>query len=143
VIPNRLSSPTGYVGKGQNNRPSAVGVRVLPHSPRPTHSSHTYQFRRRQRPKGRDGILSTLDVLIQVLNIAKGACGIPPAQVVFGSARGRAPDYDSGTFVTTIRRRTLNSGLFRTRWPTIPLQLQRGDMFLAESFLLGEVTNSF
>ena len=39
-----------------------------------------------QRQKGRDGALSTLDVLIQVLTIAKGACGIPPAQVAFGSA---------------------------------------------------------
>ena len=39
-----------------------------------------------QRPKDRDGALSTLDVLIQTLNFAKGACGIPPAQVVFASA---------------------------------------------------------
>ena len=39
-----------------------------------------------QRPKGRDGDISTLDMLIQTLNVAKGACGIPPAQIVFGSA---------------------------------------------------------
>jgi hypothetical protein len=38
-----------------------------------------------QRPKGRDGVLSTLDVVIQTLNLAKDACGIPPAQAVFGS----------------------------------------------------------
>ena len=39
-----------------------------------------------QQPDGRDGVISTLDVFIQVLNIARGACGIPPAQVAFGSA---------------------------------------------------------
>ena len=39
-----------------------------------------------QQPKGRDGVISTLDVFIPVLNIAKDACGIPPAQVAFGSA---------------------------------------------------------
>ena len=39
-----------------------------------------------QRPTGRDGVLSTLDVLIQALNLAKDTCGIPPAQVAIGSA---------------------------------------------------------
>ena len=39
-----------------------------------------------QRPEGRDHVLPTLDVLIQVLSIAKDTCGIPPAQVAFGSA---------------------------------------------------------
>jgi hypothetical protein len=39
-----------------------------------------------QQLKGRDGLLSTLDVSIQALNIAKDACGIPPAQIAFGSA---------------------------------------------------------
>ena len=39
-----------------------------------------------QRPKGRDGALSTLDVIIQTLTLAKDTCGIPPAQVAFGSA---------------------------------------------------------
>ena len=37
-------------------------------------------------PKGRDLALPTLDVFIQVLSIAKDTCGIPPAQVAFGSA---------------------------------------------------------
>ena len=37
-----------------------------------------------QRPEGR--VLPTLDVFIQVLSIAKDTCGIPPAQVAFGSA---------------------------------------------------------
>jgi hypothetical protein len=39
-----------------------------------------------QQPKGRDAVLATLDLFIQALNIAKDACGIPPAQVAFGSA---------------------------------------------------------
>jgi hypothetical protein len=49
-----------------------------------------------QRPKGHDHVLPTLDVFIQDLNIAKDACGIPPAQIAFGSA---------GTLLTTIRVR--------------------------------------
>jgi hypothetical protein len=36
--------------------------------------------------KGRDVVLPTLDVLIQALDIAKDACGIPPAQIALGSA---------------------------------------------------------
>jgi hypothetical protein len=39
-----------------------------------------------QQQKGRDGVLSTLDVFIQALNVAKDSCGIPPAQIAFGSA---------------------------------------------------------
>ena len=39
-----------------------------------------------QHPKGRDGALSALDVLIQVLTLAKDTCGVPPAQVALGSA---------------------------------------------------------
>jgi hypothetical protein len=39
-----------------------------------------------QQQEGRDRLLSTLDVFIQVLNLAKDTCGIPPAQVAFGSA---------------------------------------------------------
>ena len=39
------------------------------------------------QPKGRDGLLSTLDVLIQALGIAKDACSaIPPAQIAISSA---------------------------------------------------------
>jgi hypothetical protein len=48
--------------------------------------------------KGRDVILPTLDVFIQALNIAKDACGIPPAQIALGSA---------GTLLTMIRVRFL------------------------------------
>ena len=39
-----------------------------------------------QPPRGRDGALSTLDTLIQVLSLAKDTCGIPPAQIALGSA---------------------------------------------------------
>ena len=39
-----------------------------------------------QRQKGRDGVLSALDVLIQALTLAKDTCGVPPAQIALGSA---------------------------------------------------------
>ena len=39
-----------------------------------------------QRQKGSDCALSALDVVIQVLSLAKDSCGIPPAQAVFGIA---------------------------------------------------------
>jgi hypothetical protein len=39
-----------------------------------------------QPTTGRDGALSTLDVLIQGLSLAKDACGVPPAQIALGSA---------------------------------------------------------
>jgi hypothetical protein len=39
-----------------------------------------------QQQKGHDRVLPTLDVFIQALSIAKDTCGIPPAQVAFGSA---------------------------------------------------------
>jgi hypothetical protein len=39
-----------------------------------------------QSQKGRDVVLPTLEVFIQALNIAKDACGIPPAQIVLSSA---------------------------------------------------------
>jgi hypothetical protein len=51
-----------------------------------------------QQLKGRDGVLSTLDVFIQSLNLAKDTCGIPPAQVAFGTA---------GILLTMIRVRFL------------------------------------
>jgi hypothetical protein len=49
-----------------------------------------------QQRTGHDGVFSTLDVLIQTLNLAKDTCGIPPAQVAFGSA---------GVLLTMIRVR--------------------------------------
>ena len=50
------------------------------------HRTTTRTMASTQQPKGRDGVLTALDLLIQALNIAKDACGIPPAQVAFGSA---------------------------------------------------------
>ena len=38
-----------------------------------------------QRPKGRENALSTLNVAIDGLNLAKGLSGITPATAVFGS----------------------------------------------------------
>jgi hypothetical protein len=48
----------------------------------------------------RDVVLPTLDVFIQALNIAKDACGIPPAQIALGSA---------STLLTMIRVHVLYS----------------------------------
>jgi hypothetical protein len=39
-----------------------------------------------QQQTARAGVLSTLDVFIPVLDVAKDSCGIPPAQIAFGSA---------------------------------------------------------
>jgi hypothetical protein len=38
-----------------------------------------------QRPKGRDGVLSSLNVAIDGLNLAKELSSITPAKAVFGS----------------------------------------------------------
>ena len=38
-----------------------------------------------QRPKERDGTLSTLNVTIEALNLAKEICSITPAKAAFGS----------------------------------------------------------
>ena len=38
-----------------------------------------------QRQKGRDGVLSTLNVTIETLNLAKEICSITPAKAAFGS----------------------------------------------------------
>jgi hypothetical protein len=69
-----------------------------------------------QRPK--DCVFPTLDVFIQLLNIAKDTCGIPPAQVAFISA---------GVLLTMIRvgfpllgdEKLTDLGLLRTQWLTI------------------------
>ena len=38
-----------------------------------------------QRPEGRDGVFSSLDVIIETLNLAKEVSSITPAKAVFGS----------------------------------------------------------
>ena len=38
-----------------------------------------------QRPKGRDGIISTLNLTIEAMNLAKEVSSVTPAKAVFGS----------------------------------------------------------
>ena len=64
--------------------------------------------------KGRDGALSTLDALIQVLSFAKDSCDIPPAQIALGSAvvlltmiRVRPPLIDEDKLLTYIVQDTV------------------------------------
>ena len=38
-----------------------------------------------QRPKGRDGVLSSMNMAIDGLNLAKEISGVAPAKAVFGS----------------------------------------------------------
>ena len=38
-----------------------------------------------QQPKGRDGVLSTLDLAIDALNLAKEVSSVTPAKAVFGT----------------------------------------------------------
>jgi hypothetical protein len=52
-----------------------------------------------QRPEGRDGVPSTLDVAIEVLNLAKEICSITPAKAVFGTV---------SALLTMIRVRSLS-----------------------------------
>ena len=95
-----------------NNRPSC---QRLKHSS--VHLSRMSTMASSQQKKGRDGVLSALDVLIQALSLAKDTCGIPPAQIALGSA---------AILLTMIRVRflfLLENGLLtciypRTRWPT-------------------------
>ena len=38
-----------------------------------------------QQPKGRDGVISSLNLTIEVVNLAKEVASIPPAKIVFGA----------------------------------------------------------
>ena len=38
-----------------------------------------------RRPKGRESVLSALNVTIETLNLAKEICSVTPAKAVFGS----------------------------------------------------------
>ena len=51
-----------------------------------------------RRPKGRDGVLSTLNTTIEALNLAKEICSITPAKAAFGSV---------SVLLTTIKVRLL------------------------------------
>jgi hypothetical protein len=55
---------------------------ALPSHPPPTSTMASIS----RRQNGRDVVLPTLDVFIQTINIAKDACGVPPAQIALGSA---------------------------------------------------------
>ena len=82
-----------------------------PPPPTPTMASTS------QQQKGHDRLISTLDGCIQVVNIAKDACGIPIAQTAFASV---------SVLLTLIRVRFPSSAKTnlcltspRTRWPII------------------------
>jgi hypothetical protein len=64
---------------GANGRPTASRAFSLHPPPVSTMASS-------RQPKGRDGVLKALNLFIKTLYVAKDACGIPPAQVAFGSA---------------------------------------------------------
>ena len=38
-----------------------------------------------ERPKGQDGVISSLNLTIEVLGLAKEVASIPPAKIVFGA----------------------------------------------------------
>jgi hypothetical protein len=83
VLPLRLNLNgirTGTIITG-----SRLARSVLPHSCSP-HPPRVSTMASSQPPKGRDRILSTLNVLIQAIDVAKDACGVPPAQIALGSA---------------------------------------------------------
>ena len=66
---------------------TAIGFAEADRYPIPfPHSPLVSTMASSQPPKGRDNLLSALDVLIQALNLAKDACGVPPAQIAFASA---------------------------------------------------------
>ena len=106
---------------GQNCRPPPLNrVRLLPCRLVTTLSLHPHRASampsKSKQKKGRDVALSTLDGVIQVLGVAKDACGVPPAQIALGSAC---------VLLTTIKVRSPSptasfeftcSCLSRTRW---------------------------
>ena len=68
-----------------------IRVRILPHSLRATPflaatmTSTMDPSSSKRLEKRQENALSLLDVTIGALNLAKDACGIPPAQAAFGS----------------------------------------------------------
>jgi hypothetical protein len=83
---SKLTASSSSNGSSKSNRPSVLvfgfflTTRVLSHQPPASTMASS------QQSKGRDVVLPTLDVCIQVLTIAKDVCGVPPAQVAFGAA---------------------------------------------------------
>jgi len=69
-----------YWGLSPSSDAQPVRYAIFSQLPRfPTMDANT------QRPKGRDGALSSLNAAIEVLNLAKEIADIPPAKVAFGS----------------------------------------------------------
>lgn len=69
-----------------------------------------------QRPKGRDGLLSALNVAIEGLNLAKEVSGITPAKAVFGTVSVLLVMIKVIFPQSTPLGRRLTA--YRTRWPT-------------------------
>ena len=73
-----------------NSRPFGLGPgffqTATPHLPPSRLPRTSTMASTSQQPEGRDGVISTLDVFIQTLTLAKDTCGVLPAQVTFGSA---------------------------------------------------------
>ena len=77
------------------------------------------------QPSRREGVIVSLDVAIALVNIGKEASSMTPAPAVFGVAT---------ILLTTIRvcftplreRRTPDSDMVRTRWPTIRIVWSSG-----------------
>jgi len=87
--------------------PIAIGVRILLRGPRPTSTSQRDCLyfggmdTKSQQPKGRDSILSSLNVAIEAVNLAKEISSVTPAKAVFGSV---------GVLLTMIKVRFLPCG---------------------------------
>jgi len=69
-----------------------------------------------QRPKGRDGTLTPLNIAIEAMNLAKEVSSVTPAKAVFGSV-SILLTMVMVRFVVSYTR-MLCSRVPRTRWPT-------------------------
>jgi hypothetical protein len=65
-----------------------IGLGVFLTAYVPRHFFAAVMTSKSQRPKGHDGAVLALKVAIELLNLAKDTCCIPPAQVAFGSVSG-------------------------------------------------------
>ena len=71
-----------------------------------------------QQPKGRDGTLSSLNLAIDAMNLAKEASGVAPAMAVFGSVsilltmiRVRSPSHTTGRSMFTYNQDSMANKL--------------------------------
>ena len=71
-----------------------------------------------QRPKGRDGTLSSLNIAIEAMNLAKEVSSITPAKADFGSVSILLTMVRVRPFVSYDRAfHVQRSCMVRTRWP--------------------------